>query len=363
MADYTVHLKHLVTGEWLYHGVPYNSGSYTNSLTSDAATLNIQPAVFKFRSDAGTPIFQKWATGMYIESANMLRWGGIVTGISDSGPERAISATGYATYPNGIPYKGPDKSYIDADPLDIFRYIWGWIQDQPRADLGLIIPALKSTVKVGTKDEPYGLFWYNGTDVGGEMTTFSQLVPFEFVERHSWADEDHETIRHELVMGIPRVGTYKPNLAFVEGENIRQVVPVEDDGTAYYNEIDGTGAGEGSKAIRATVSKDDGRLWRPIAYTDQSITKQDLLTQTISRKLASVMTGPAITGFVVSQHSNAPLGSFAPGDDVDVTQTHGWDAPRTIKSRITEMTTDMATGDVSVTSVRSDSYSYLGSTS
>lgn len=358
---YVLHVQQPLTGEWLYHGVPFTTGTYTRSLTAPAAQIVIEPDIWVLKSDKGTPVFNEWASVLYVERDKTIQWGGILSHVENVGQKKTCEFVGYSTFPNGVVYKGSDYSKVGIDAMDAFEYMWSWLQSQARANLGLQIDNRSSTIKVGTTDEPYVLSWYNSSDLGSEIQNLQQLVPFEFIEEHAW-NSDRTAVSHRLKVGVPRIGT-SPDVKFVQGENIIGEPTITRDGASYANEVIGIGAGDGSTTVQSISTKDDGRLWRPIAYTDKSKTKKAELQAATDRELAAKSAlGSVDTITVNTGHRNAPLGSFDAGDDVPVTVRLGWGNPTTIKHRITEMTVDMVADTVDVTMARSDSFSYIGAT-
>lgn len=377
-SQYLVHAQHALTGTWLYRDVPYNAGTVAWGLGDDSLQLTVQPELTYLRDPSGQrPLFDEWATFIYLEKDDELRWGGILNRTDDAGPQRVLNAIGFAAYPNGMTYDGPDYSKIQVDPLDVVRYMWGYIQGHPRGDLGFVVDATTSSVRLGTPAvpadpkvadsvatdaEPYLLAWYNGTDMGAEMQSLGDQVPFDMRDQHAWVDDSKQAVSHRLRLGVPRLGVRQNTLAFVEGENVVEALAPSRDATTYGNEVTGVGAGDGSTTVRATVSVDDGRLWRPVTYTDKSLTTAAAVQARASKQLVAVAGLDEVQTVVAVDHPNAPFGAFSAGDDVPVTQLYGWGAPRTVLSRITSMSLDLQTEKMTLTCARSDSFTYAPTT-
>ena len=65
-----------------------------------------------------------------------------------------------------------------------------------------------------------------------------------------------------------------------------------------------------------------------------------------------------VTQITVGNHPNAPFGSFMPGDDILVMLASGWRVDQ-IWSRITAMSQDPTTDQMTLTLARSDSFTYM----
>jgi hypothetical protein len=205
---------------------------------------------------------------------------------------------------------------------------------------------------------PYELDWWNSTDLGQEIASLAQQAPADFAVTCSWADDSKQAVTKRLMIGSPRLGTRRSNLRFAEGENISAVVTVTNRGTDYANEVVGLGAGSGSEMLRSVVAVSDGRLLRRIAYTDQSLISASAVTAAARKELVASQGLDEVTSLTVAQHPNAPIGSYAVGDDIPLT-LHGSNGERVIWHRITSYTLDLTGTTVDLTTARSDTFTYL----
>lgn len=217
---------------------------------------------------------------------------------------------------------------------------------------------VNATVTQVLKSTPFALYWYNSTDIGQEIDQIRQEAVFDWRERHQWSDTSKASVRHFWNVGVPRIGTRRTDLRFAEGENIVQAVTVTRDGSVYADQVIGLGYGSGSSTIRGTVSKATGRLSRPLIYTNATATTTARITAMAQKELAARINIDTPTQVVVINHPNAPLGSFVCGDDIPVTLCTGW-RNTTIWCRITAMTQDPTTQLMTLTTARSDSFTYL----
>lgn len=221
-------------------------------------------------------------------------------------------------------------------------------------DSGYVTITSVATGKVA----PYELDWWNAADLGQELTSLAQQTPFDFGESHTWTDSAKTAVAHRLAVGWPRLGRRQDMLRFAEGENISAVFTVTNRGTDYANEIIALGAGDGSSMLRSVVARSDGRLLRRKAWTDQSVTTSEALTAAARKNLTASQGLDEVTSLSVTSHPHAPLGSFAPGDDIPLTLwTPG--GMRVIEHRITSYTTDLTGTQVTLTTARSDSFTYM----
>ena len=209
---------------------------------------------------------------------------------------------------------------------------------------------------------PWTMLWSNSTDCGQEIDSIRAEAIFDYKERHYWTEAAKTAVTHQLIFGVPRIGTRLNNLRFCEGENIVQAGQVTRDGTKYANNIIGLGAGQGNSQIRTTASNlNTGRLRRSYVYTDQTCDTVARIAARANKILTAMQNIDAVTSVVVKNHPNAPWGSFGPGDDIPVMLASGW-RNTVIWSRITQMTQDPTTDLITLTLARSDSFTYMPET-
>lgn len=205
---------------------------------------------------------------------------------------------------------------------------------------------------------PYQLAWWNSTDIGQEIEAIRAEAVFDWRERHAWAAPDKSQVNHSWTAAAPRLGSRRTDLRFCEGENIVIPATVTRDGSAYAQRVIGVGYGQGSSTVRSTVTGPGGRLNRSFVYTDQTVVNPARMTVFARKVQASMNNIDAVTSITVKNHRNAPFGSFVCGDDIPVQLCTGW-RNALIWSRITSMTQDPTTDQMTLTLARSDSFSYL----
>ncbi|MEV0267726.1 hypothetical protein AB0H43_03040 [Hamadaea sp. NPDC050747] len=151
------------TGEWLHRDLPLQRDELTWSLSGPGALRGtLTPDVGGLIADDGLPLIDEWGTLIYAEADGEIRWGGIVVRTESTGSAWAIEATGFASYPHGIPYLG-EYVRIGIDPTDAVREIWAHVQAQPDGDLGVVVDSTTTPVRIGTaayqEVELYADYW------------------------------------------------------------------------------------------------------------------------------------------------------------------------------------------------------------
>ncbi|NHI16872.1 hypothetical protein [Microbacterium excoecariae] len=309
----------------------------------------------------GRPLFEEWGTLLHVEVAGKIRGSLIVVYSRLEGSTWKIEAAGLSTYPHGIPYDG-DYSKIGVDPAKVVAHLWGHVQSKPDSDLGVTVTGDTTPVRLGTparrdeEAEPYALAWWEAPDIGQEIDALAAEAPFDWVEEHTWGGDD---VAHTIRIGYPRLGRRRADLTFTDDANIIAVGDAERSGDDYANEILVIGAGEGEGSARASKAVRDGRLRRA-----QVVTAKDTASAARLRAIArdeltarqGLLTVPQIT---VREHPNAPIGSWALGDDirVQVTLPHLGDIDLWHRVVAWELVTD-TTALLSLE--RSDAYIYGG---
>jgi hypothetical protein len=148
-----MHVQNLLTGTWLHRDVQaVGSPSITWALNAaDTFSCSLAPPRPDMMDSSGNALLLEWRDAIYLEEADEVKFGGIVTSSNMTGPAWAITATGFAGYANGIVYEGPNVTRTNIDALDAVRLIWGWIQSQPGGNVGLELGAQKAGVLLGAQ--------------------------------------------------------------------------------------------------------------------------------------------------------------------------------------------------------------------
>lgn len=333
-------------------GPPQRELSGPGSL-SGTVSLAEGPSV----AEDGLPLIDDWSTAIYAEDGSgSIYWGGIVTDTRPSGDRMTVTCAGFAGYPAGIPYLSVYGGFTDGkvDVFSIVRQVWSHLQSFPAGDLGLQVDGAMSGITVGNKAEPYGLVWWDAQDCGAIIDDLARATPFDYLERHTW-NADRTRIDHFLDLGYPRIGGRREDLRFAPGENITAMPELDRLTDEYSNEVYAIGKGEGSKSERVSMAYNGGqRLRRVYTMTDKGKTSaqlQPIVRAELSRRLAAEWQIDTLT---VRDHPNAPLGSWALGDDIPVTIDQPWAGTRVIWHRVIADQIDLDHGYAVLQLMRSD---------
>lgn len=253
------------------------------------------------------------------------------------------------------------------DPLDIFRYIWHHLQTQPRGNLGVIVDATSSPVRLGEAtaapeydpendgDTPefesneFRLAWYETTDLGSKITDLFEGTPFEFWEEHSW-NANRTAIEHRLRLAYPMAGRIRNDVRFVIDENVA-IPDWANVGTQdYASELMALGAGEGgtdisaneSGRINALIHRDnEHRIRRCLPFDDAARSDVASLTSAARQQLKSHRGHYAVSNLTTIPGAGADLASVRPGDRILLLGDLGWVELREFY-RVISVTRDLA---------------------
>ncbi len=320
----------------------------------------------------GLPILKPWGSTVYAERDGSIVAGGIVTDIDTTGSELHFTASGFVGYLQNLPFTGEFRAY-EVDPMDMARYIWGHAQSSPGGNIGMVVsaettggrrkigvrpvkafrgrpvikdalgnvvlPAAPATPKVA--DEPFLLAWYENHDLLKDFVQLATETPFDFVERHSWLNNE---VEHFLDMHFPRLGFRRSQGRFIVGENVFTEPTVSMPPEMYASDIMVLGAGEGAKMVKGVATDASaGRLRRVETHKEANIGRASTAEATARRQLSFRMGGFDIDEVVVKDGPSAPFGSYDLGDEILVQSDGGWLNGADVWVRIMEM--DYRPGD------------------
>lgn len=309
-------------GDWLDMDLPLTDVRITDVLSGPPLLSGrIDPVYRRLKAADGRPLLEPGGTKLYAEVSGQIRGTGIYLDGQFDGPTWSLDCAGFASYPQGMGYEGA-TSFVDTDPLDVVRHAWEHIQAGQDSNLGLVIDTGTTTpVRVGTTEEPFELNSWSTDDLGAVIDDLAKTTPFDYHERHRW-NQTKTAVEHELVFGYPRLGTRRPGLRFVFGENIHTVPTVTTGG--YANHIRFLGAGEGRDMIRAEAKISDGRLRRMATIDDKSVQSQELAQRRAREELTRRQRRLDITQVTVRDTPTAPLGAWSVGDEIRVQGELDW---------------------------------------
>lgn len=340
-------------GGWRYLATRLNGNGTETFLSNDVPLLGAQlredlsgpggitgtitPEIARLRSSAGEPLFMPWSTAVYAEKDGNIRAGAILADMEETGPDLSLDCVGFTGYLQGQPYTG-DISRVQVDPLEMARHLWAHQQGKRGGNLGLVMDSTTSPVRVGTPARdvnfttgageevsfqagPYTLQWWKDHDMGKAFDDLATETPFDYLVAHTWTGE---TISHRLRLGYPTIGRRRHDLRFQVGENIFAFPPILYDGDDYASDVVVLGAGEGRTMIRGEGSKPTGRLRRTAVVTDKTLRSKQSANSAAARELAARLGNEDIDTLTALDHPHAPVGSYAPGDEILIRSRGGW---------------------------------------
>jgi hypothetical protein len=323
------------TERFIRGDVPVVSPNPTRKLSSPhSITGGIRAgSAGELHEDDGSTVLKRWKSTVYVADDNDKIWvGGILADYTIDDDVLQFDFTGFTAYPKDQPYGG-EISAIAADPLNLTRQLWEYVQDQPGGNLGLVLDSTTSPVKIGTPptnsgssvDGPITLNWWSTGDIASRVDDWAKSTPFDYLEDHVFLGEE---VTHTLRLGYPSIGTLQPDLRFVLGENVRALPSEDYPGTAVITEVWVFGAGEGRDRIRAVASVVPRDSLRRVEIVDDKSITSFADAQNRARDVLMGfqpdVPGAGITELEVENHSNAEFGTFDVGDTVIYSGGHKW---------------------------------------
>ncbi|TKR27128.1 hypothetical protein FA014_01865 [Cellulomonas hominis] len=275
-----------------------------------------------------------WECSVWAENpAGQIAGGGLLTSAGGvSGERTVVNVMGIAGYPGGMPWLGPDQALVQVDPLDVVRMIWAHLQSQPGGNLRVAVDPTTSPVRVGTEAEqvefttsagedvsfeagPFRLEWWSTTDLGAVIAKLAVETPFDYLEHAAW-NSARTGLTHRLQLGWPTIGTRRPDLRLVIGENVIVTPALAGDDDLYASEVLALGAGTGRTRVRAHLTRPTVGVRRVLVHTDSSARTTADLSTAARTDLAWRDGAPLLEQVTVIDHPHAPIAALTPGDQV-----------------------------------------------
>lgn len=112
-------------------------------------TAKVSPEVMRLKGPDGRPVLEEWGCAIWAEDPDgEIRGGGILNHSTFNGPDWSLECIDLSGALIEMPYT-ESRSYINVDPLDIFREIWRYAQAQPGGNLGVSIDSTRSPILLG----------------------------------------------------------------------------------------------------------------------------------------------------------------------------------------------------------------------
>ena len=331
------------TSTLLHPDLPLSDVSIDLALSGPGGlSATIEPEMLSLQALDGRPVFREWSTVIWAEHDDVIRGGGILERPQISDSRLSLECVGYSGYARDLPFTS-SKFFVEADPADIFRYIWTHIQAQPNGNLGITVDPLTTTARIGVElkqvefdtqegpvsfeSGPYKLEWWQTHNLQSNLDELASYKPlgasseaFEYREDPRW---HADTVSMHIALK-PQFGKRQHDLRFAIGENVHTIPDVEFAGDEFANSVLMLGAGEGRTMVRAETSRQDGRLRRVAVVQDKQIRSKALALKEANRELALRRSEFTITDLVVHDHPHAPLGAWDVGDEILVEGDLGW---------------------------------------
>lgn len=192
--------------------------------------------------------------------------------------------------------------------------------------------------------EPLVLSWHETDDLSKVINDMVDISGLEYRERSFWNGDD---VHYRLEMGTP-LGARRSNIHFEIGHNVTVVPSVKL--TEYSSGVLLLGAGEGDKRIRDERHSNTGKLRRVTVQSAPQANTKAKAEKEAKNFLKEAQVERSIDQISVTNHSLAPFGTFAPGDEIRITGDAGWTALDTWVRilKITYSDTDTAELEVTV---------------
>lgn len=155
MASWRFYLLTLPGRVWVDEDLQLEGAEVIESLSAPSSISGSLPLGHAhMRLADGSLALREWGSALVAEQPGRDPIFGIIDSISTEGDRLRVSAGGFAMYPKDMPWTDAEYSGIDVDPLDIVRMIWAKIQSKPAGNLGVVVDATKSPVRIGTPEDP-----------------------------------------------------------------------------------------------------------------------------------------------------------------------------------------------------------------
>lgn len=347
-------LQRIADGQWLHHDFPLVDVTITYTLSGPTQIVGRLDPEQSALADIG---IYPWGTWLFAEQDGQIRAAGIVLPGSLEGESLAVEAVGFSYYAHKWPYRGTWKLGSPVgqkiDPLDAVRYLWEYVQSDPRRNIGVTLDTTTSPIRLGTAKNdfdvdsgPYQLDWWESPNIGEEIDRLARDTPFDYREKFAWKADRSGVIQH-LELGYPQIGKRRTDLRFAQDENIDSLVSVGEDPELFASMVYVHGRGEGSQMVWGSAEAHHPYVL-PIAVVieDKTLRTKDECNKRASEALAArskaMETRLQIDEITMSMYNaHASLGTFDVGDTILVHADVAWRGRLALWHRVTAMTLDL----------------------
>ncbi|MFC9941270.1 hypothetical protein [Nocardiopsis alba] len=405
--------------QWLDRDLPASAPTIGYTLSgAGSLSATIDHTYEHLQGPDGRPLLLDHGTLLVVEFDDVIQAAGILRSSSISDGALQLTCEGFTSIADGqritrtLKWGGKDTGGTTGNGVDPFAVVDGvfaFLQSRPRSNLGIVMQPGSTPYRLGswynarklaTPDDPnpkpsdiepeipinrvwtsadrrptaatgqtlfwlYQLLWYDDNDAGNLLDELARQAPFDYIEHAAWSGTGRDgkaDVRFTLRRGYPRLGGRRRGVLITDENLIGEPLVVSSTGGEYYNAVTAYGAGEGSKQLRVTASRDDGRLYRELSLDVPDARTAAALQAAAQAELARVCAPIDVQGFTIDgEHPSAPLGSFAVGDDIRISAAGQW-GDIDMWVRVTAMDIDTETSQIDVTCSRSDGFDYSGGT-
>lgn len=165
-------------------------------------------------------------------------------------------------------------------------------------------------------DEDGGAYEIRPEEVPDALETINYVCDRTGVEWTTETRTSNDAPDLRVKIHNTRAGGRRNDLVFEQGINIMSELALVRDGEEYANAGLGVGAGEGTKAIRASIASTSPRLRRVAVVEDRSIKKSADLSAIMRKELKQRSGLPYVQEIEVVDHELAPMFSWNVGDHI-----------------------------------------------
>lgn len=154
MADWRFQLLTLPGRVWVDRDLPLQGAQVITALSGAASISGRLPLGYRgVETPDGKRALVEWGAGIVAEQEGRDPVFGIVDELSTDGDWLTVNAGGFTSYPTGMPWTGDQFSSVSVDPLDVVRLIWDRLQSYDGGNLGVVVDATKSEVRLGKPED------------------------------------------------------------------------------------------------------------------------------------------------------------------------------------------------------------------
>lgn len=140
MSNWRFHLMTLPDRVWVDRDLPLQDAKVITPLSGPASISGQLPLGYRgIETPDRKRALVEWGSAIVAEQEGRDPVFGIVDELSTDGDWLNVGAGGFTSYPQGMPWTGPQLSSTKIDPLDVVRAIWERLQSYEGGNLGVVV--------------------------------------------------------------------------------------------------------------------------------------------------------------------------------------------------------------------------------